>query len=255
MSLNTSGFAEYSPGKFGSADLYGHADYYRDKAAGRSDYDILQSINADTSRMGNGGTGGELYQQIMRNARPPSNSGGGGGGGGGTYGREGFKKAYGEEFQNNLNQATQGYRPDESKMGNFEGTSEDFQRGATQETAIRDNDPFGDSWNSIDFFGKYLTMGREAQKGRGDGTAIANKYIFNAAQTNPVNVKALDQQIRTNPLYSEAKATLAKKNTFGDQYAAGSPNWVNPSGPSAYEPPDLQGIASKYSDRIEDISL
>jgi hypothetical protein len=260
MGLNTSAVGQGQ----GSTEFYGHADYYRDKAAGMSDYDIKKLIDADTSKMGNGGTGGELYAQISAGARPPSNnnnnnSGGGGGYSpsqpGGTVGREGFRKAYGEEFQSNYNEAMEGYRPDDSKKGNFAGTSSDFQRGMTQEQAIIDNDPFGDSNNSIDFMGKFITAGREAQKGRGDGTAIANKYIFNAQQTNPINVQALDQQIRTNPLYSEAKATLAKKNVFGDQYAATSPIWDNPDGPSPYEAPDLQGISKKYSKKIDDMSL
>jgi hypothetical protein len=125
----------------------------------------------------------------------------------------------------------------------------------TQEQAIIDNDPFGDSNNSIDFMGKFITANREVRQGQGDASSIANKYIFNAQQTNPVNIQALDQQIRTNPLYSEAKATLSKKNVFGDQYAATSPTFVRPEAPAAYEPPDLQGISNKYSDRIDEMSL
>jgi hypothetical protein len=81
MSLNTSAYAEYEPGKQGSASLYGHADYARDKAAGISDSALLAKINANPSAMGNGGVGGDLYRQIQAGA----NSGGGGGGGGGGY--------------------------------------------------------------------------------------------------------------------------------------------------------------------------
>jgi hypothetical protein len=263
MSLNTSAVGQGQ----GSTEFYGHADYYRDKAAGLSDSELLAKIHADPSKMGNGGIGGDLYNQIKAGA----NSGGGGGGGysggggggytppspGGTVGREGFRKAYGEEFQENLAEATKAYDQDESKMGNLGGTSHDFRRGVKQEQAIKDNDPFNDSWDSRDFFGKYMTMFREGQKGRGDGTAIANKYIFNAAQTNPVNIQALDQQIRTNPLYSEAKAELANLNTFGDRYKTKGQTqpWMNPQAPSVYEPPDLQGISSDYMDKIDDIKL
>lgn len=75
MSLNTAAFQEYAPGKTGSADYYGHADYARDKAAGISDSELLAKINADPSKMGNGGVGGDLYNQISAGA----NSGGGGG--------------------------------------------------------------------------------------------------------------------------------------------------------------------------------
>ena len=257
MGLNTG--AVGGPNK-GSVDYYGHADYARDKASGMSDYDIKKLIDADTSKMGNGGTGGDLYRQISAGAtpppmqtqapqqsyRPPSNSGS-------------SRKAGGKEFQENLNEATEAYRPEEKgpamKNPEYKGLGRDFTKQLDRETAIRDNDPFGDSWNSIDFFGKHLTMGREAQKGRGDASGIVNKYIFNAKKNNPVDIEALDKQIRTQPLYSEAKSTLAKVNTFGDQYAYGSPNWQNPQGPAPYEPPDLGGMYDKTKKDIEDISL
>tara|TARA_R100000951_G_scaffold42332_1_gene35605 strand:- start:1617 stop:2198 length:582 start_codon:yes stop_codon:yes gene_type:complete len=74
MGLNTSAYQEYAPGKTGSADYYGDADYNRDKAAGMSDAAILSQINADPSKMGNGGVGGALYNRISAGA----NSGGGG---------------------------------------------------------------------------------------------------------------------------------------------------------------------------------
>ncbi len=80
MSLNTSASAEYAPGKRGSASLYGHADYARDKAAGISDSDLLAKINANPGAMGNGGVGGDLYNQIAAGARSSGSSGGGGGG-------------------------------------------------------------------------------------------------------------------------------------------------------------------------------
>jgi hypothetical protein len=264
MGLNTS----RKRANEGSVDYYGHADWNADKG-NKTASQVLAEINADPSKMGNGGTSGQLYQEIKAAAaaekRSSNNSGGGGysgggysgGGGGGTIGREGFRKAYGPEFQENLKEATKAYDQDESKMGNYEGTSENFQRGMKEELAYRDNDPFNDSWDSRDFFSKHLIMGREAQKGRGDGTAITNKYIFNASQTNPINVQALDQQIRTNPLYSEAKAELSKLNTFGDRYKekGNTAAWLNPNGPSPYEAPNLENIAKGYMDRIDDMSL
>ena len=88
MGLNTSASAEYAPGVRGSASLYGHADYARDKAAGISDSDLLAKINANPGAMGNGGVGGDLYNQIAAGARSSGSSGGGGGGGysGGSIG-------------------------------------------------------------------------------------------------------------------------------------------------------------------------
>ena len=74
MGLNTS---SKRPNE-GTAEYYGHADYERDRASGMSDSAILKLINADTSKMGNGGVGGELYKQIQAGA----NSGGSGSGSG-----------------------------------------------------------------------------------------------------------------------------------------------------------------------------
>jgi len=257
MGLNTSAVGQGQ----GSTDFYGHADYNRDKAAGMSDYDILQQINADPSKMGNGGTSGQLYAQISAGAKPPSSGGGNSGGnygGGNNYGGGGGQKMAGsQEFQNNLNEATEAYRPEEVDMSKYEGLDQDFQQGIQQEQAIKETDPFGDSWNSIDFFGKHITMGREAQQGRGDASGIANKYIFNAAQTNPVDIAALDKKIRTNPLYSEAKAEVANLQTFGDTYANSQnlPNFANPQGPSAYESPDFDKMYNKTKDDIASISI
>lgn len=82
MGLNTSDYMEYAPGKKGSKDYYGDADYNRDKAAGMSDSQILKQINADPSKMGNGGVTGVLYGKISSRAGQENSSGGGGGGGG-----------------------------------------------------------------------------------------------------------------------------------------------------------------------------
>ena len=262
MGLNTSAVGQGQ----GSTEFYGHADYYRDKNSGMSDYDILQQINADTSKMGNGGTSGQLYQQISANAKPPSSNSGGGGGGGYSGGGGGQQMAGSQQFQNNLNEATQAYRPEEVDMkdfdygngGKYDNLGKDFNDQVQKEQLIKQTDPFGDSWNSIDFFGKHITMGREAQEGRQDASGIANKYIFNAAQTNPVDIQALDKQIRTNPLYSESKAELSKLNTFGDTYANSQQNpvnWVQPQPGAGYEPPDFDSMYQKSKKDIENIGL
>ena len=260
MGLNTGAVGQGQ----GSTSHYGHADYARDKANGLSDAELLKKIHADPSKMGNGGVGGDLYNQIARGAQSSgsssSSNSGSSSGRGSSYNSNSHrdqKMAGSQEFQNNLNEATQAYRPEPVDMNKYEqgGYDEDFVQGMKNEQAIKETDPFGDSWNSIDFAGKHLTIGREAQKGRGDASGITNKYIFNAAQTNPLDIQALDQQIRTNPLYSEAKADLSKLNTYGDQYASGSPNWINPSAPSEYEAPDFGSIYDKTKDDINSIKL
>lgn len=83
MGLNTSAVGQGQ----GTTEYYGHADYNRDKAAGMSDSAILAQINAEPGKMGNGGTGGELYAQISAGANSGGSSGSTGGGyTGGTIG-------------------------------------------------------------------------------------------------------------------------------------------------------------------------
>jgi len=125
MSLNTSASAEYAPGKHGSASLYGHADYARDKAAGISDAALLAKINANPSAMGNGGVGGDLYRQIAAGA---GNSGGGGGGGysGGSIGAGAGA----------FNPASVNFNPGGINMGGDSGPSwsnDDFIAGLARE--------------------------------------------------------------------------------------------------------------------------
>jgi hypothetical protein len=79
MGLDTSAVGQGQ----GSTTHYGHQDYYRDQAAGKSDAEILAAINADPSKMGNGGVTGDLYAQISAGANSGGSSGGGGGGGAG----------------------------------------------------------------------------------------------------------------------------------------------------------------------------
>ena len=109
----------------GSVDYYGHKDYERDKAAGMSDAEIKRLIDADTSKMGNGGVTGQLYKQIAAGAnsnndsrnnssrnnssRNNSNNRYRPSSGGNTVQR----KAGGQEFVNNLQQATQAFKPQE----------------------------------------------------------------------------------------------------------------------------------------------
>ena len=91
-----------------------------------------------------------------------------------------------------------------------------------------------------------------------DGTAIAMKYIRNAAKTNPINIEALDHNIRMRPLYHEAKSKLEGLKTFGDtarwsREALPDFKLPEPMGPS--DKADIKGIAGEYSDKIDDLKL
>jgi hypothetical protein len=82
MTLNTS----RKRANEGSTTHYGHADYEADKAAGLSDSAIKAKIDANPSKMGNGGVGGQLYKQIAAGANSSSSGSGGGGYKGGSVG-------------------------------------------------------------------------------------------------------------------------------------------------------------------------
>ena len=109
----------------GSTNLYGHADYYRDKAAGKSDSELLASINANPGAMGNGGVGGDLYNMISRGAS--SGGGGGGGGGGGSSHSVGASAAA-------FTPASVDFNPGGIDMGSKpQWSNEDFIRGLARE--------------------------------------------------------------------------------------------------------------------------
>ncbi len=257
------GQAPWDDGTASSATktMFGDMDIIANKNAGNSYTEMLAWYEANPSQQGGGGIGGGVHQKLVAGAAAEKNSGGGGNSSPNyNSGGSGQKMAGSKQFQQELNEATEAYRPkpvdmDKYEKGNYD---DDFKQGLKNEQAIKETDPFGDSWNSIDFSGKFLTINDVAQKGQGDASGIANKYIFNAAQTNPVDIQALDKQIRTAPLYSESKAELSKLKTFGDTYANSKQNpvnWSNPQPGAAYEPPDFSNMYDKYTKDIKDISI
>ena len=162
----------------GSVHYYGHKDYERDKAAGMSDAQIKQLIDADPSKMGNGGVTGQLYKQIAAGAGKTSNNNNNNNNSNRGYrppsgGNTVQRKAGGQEFVNNLQQATQAFKPQEKgpAMENpeYKELGKDFTKQMDRETALRDNNPFGDSYNSVDFVGKHITIARKGQDSRNSG--------------------------------------------------------------------------------------
>ena len=109
-----------------------------------------------------------------------------------------------------------------------------------------------------EFVSKYSNANRQAQAGQGDGTSIANKYIRNAAQTNPIDIVALDKHIRRTPLYSEAKSELQGLLAFGDKYRNARENiksWNQPDPMEAVEKPNFGAIYDKTKKDIDKIDI
>ena len=183
MSLNTGAVGQGQ----GSTAYYGHADYARDKANGMSDSDLLAQINADPSKMGNGGVGGDLYNQIAAGA----NSGGGGGGGGYAGGSVGGGAG-------GFNPADVNFNPGGIDMGG--GSSEpswsndDFIRGLAKERAESFTDSGSTSQNQSITNNIEQNVGNKGdmETNIGDnntinGSLIGNDYSLNMGSINVAN--------------------------------------------------------------------
>ena len=149
-------------------------------------------------------------------------------------------------------------QPDVDKPSSIQGPGS-FGRQVEREKYLEDNDIAQGGSSSSNFVTKYANINDKLQgNGASDGSAIANKYIQNAARTNPINIEALDKQIRRAPLYDEAKSTLEGLKTFGDMYRYGReslPEFKTPSPMEAVEKPDFQGIYDRTKKDIDDIDI
>lgn len=122
------------------------------------------------------------------------------------------------------------------------------------------NDQFS-SQGDIDgaaFVNRYASINRNIQKGKSDGSSIANKYIQSARDNNPFDVVEMDRQIRKSPLYHEAKSELEGLKLYGDRYRNARenlPNWNNPESPEEIEKPDFEAIYDKTKADIDSIDI
>lgn len=92
----------------------------------------------------------------------------------------------------------------------------------------------------------------------GDASGIVNKYINNASRNNPINVEALDRNLRRGPLYHEAKAELEELKLYGDRYRFARENmsaFERPAPMEAVEKPDFGAIGDKYTSKIQDLKV
>jgi len=189
MGLDTSAVGQGQ----GSTTHYGHQDYYRDQAAGKSDAEILAAINADPSKMGNGGTSGELYAQISAGA----NSGGGGGGGGGGAGYAGGSVGAGP---GGYSPGDVNFNPGGIDMGGGGGSSEpswsndDFIRGLARERAESFTDESTTSQNQSITNNIEQNVGNKGDmetnienSGTMSNNIIGNDYSLNMGSINVAN--------------------------------------------------------------------
>ena len=149
--------------------------------------------------------------------------------------------------------------PDHSSPTSLRGPGS-FGKQVEREKYIEDNN-IGQGSGNISggaFVNKYSQANRRAQSGRGDGSSIANKYINSAAQSNPIDIVALDNHIRKTPLYSEAKSELAGLQVYGDKYRNARenlPNWSQPNAMEATESPDFEGMYDRSKKDLDSIEI
>ena len=148
-------------------------------------------------------------------------------------------------------------QPDVDKPSSIQGPGS-FGKQIQREKYLEDNN-IAQGGGSGDFVLKYSKLNDDLQSGdAADGSSIANKYIQNAARTNPIDIEALDRHIRRAPLYDEAKSTLEGLKTFGDMYRYGRealPEFKTPSPMEATEKPDFDGMYSKFKNDLDDYEV
>ena len=143
-------------------------------------------------------------------------------------------------------------QPDVDKPSSIQGPGS-FGRQVEREKYLEDNN-IAQGGSSSDFVSRYASINKEQQAGQSDGSSIANKYIANAARTNPIDIEALDRHIRRAPMYDEAKSTLEGLKTFGDMYRYGReelPGFNIPSPMEKTETPDFDGMYSKVKKDLD----
>jgi len=133
-----------------------------------------------------------------------------------------------------------------------------FNTQVAREKAIKNEYTTQSSSDSTDIFRKYSQVTRQKQPSQSDGSGIANKYINQARETNPIDIVALDKHIRRGPMYHEAKSELAGLLTYGDKYRNSRENplkWNQPNPMEGVEKPDFESIYDRTKKDIDDIDI
>lgn len=138
------------------------------------------------------------------------------------------------------------------------GKVDEFQRQAGREKGFNQQMSQFNNTESNNIYNKYANANRQAQYGRSDGSSIADKYIFKANKSNPIDIVALDKHIRRGPMYHEAKSEVAGLLTYGDKYRNSredSSQWSQPNPMERVESPDFMSFYKQSKKDIDDIDI
>lgn len=177
----------------GSTTHYGHADSARDTANGVTFTDQLAWMDANPSKVGNGGIGGGLYNEIRaKAAAEKKNSGGGGGRGGWSGGSIGA--GAGAYSPPDIN-----FNPGGIDMGGDMAdvwSNEDFIRGLAKERAEAYTDGTTTRQNSSIFNDIEQKIGNKGDWETiiGDNNTINNSLIGNDYSLNMGSINVANKQ-------------------------------------------------------------
>ena len=90
------------------------------------------------------------------------------------------------------------------------------------------------------------------------GLEMSNAFINNAREQNPMNIEALDRDLRRRPLVARSRTELEFLKLYGDRYRMAretQPRYQTSDSLNPVEKPDLKGISDDYMDRIDDLSI
>ena len=135
---------------------------------------------------------------------------------------------------------------------NYQGSGEGPDTPATMMTLAGIGKPQDSPADTAKFIGKYSTINTDLQKQYANsGTDIAQKYISRAAQTNPIDVTALDQSISQGIQNHYDQATSQQALYQGDVFNYKTPEFKMPK-PAAKIDSNVSSIADDYKDDLDD---
>ena len=110
--------------------------------------------------------------------------------------------------------------------------------------------------DSNEFMERFSSKNRALSE-RGSDPDV-NRFIDNARRNNPIDIVAMDHEIRNRPTYHEAKAKVAEANLFGDvdrwKYEQ-APEWTMPVTPPPVEKPDFDAMYERSRDDLAKLKI
>ena len=174
-----------------------------------------------------------------------------------------MRMAGSDVFQRKLNKSAQPVGGDftyesEGGSGSNGSVDQDMRIHRTQPVNSYDRKVVRESSRDMGS-GSYVNYGQDSpSQSAGFASGVANRYINNAAKTNPIDIVALDKSIRSRPLYHEAKGKLEDLNTFGDMYRYGReelPSWQQPDPMEGVDSPDFEGLYDRTKKDLDEYKV